>query len=78
MKISKKAEKLARALIAVDLFYIGFPEERVQSRIDEAWSGQLPQAQDVICAMNNIEDFELDGETTQEEIDMWRDSSKAL
>lgn len=71
MKVAKKDERLARAMLAHQLWANGFPKDRIYDRVSEAWPGLLEHAKGLNSVVNQIKDYELDGCTTQEEIDRW-------
>jgi len=73
MRVNKSDERLARALVAYDLYYVGFPQHLIQGRIDEAWPGQLKKAKDLNYVIKNTYNWELDGETTKKEMEKWAD-----
>jgi len=72
MKVAKKHERLARALLLLELVNVGFPEEKTQERVDEAWPCKLDDAEWLNCIAMHVQDYELDGNTTQEEINRWK------
>ena len=71
-KVSKKHEKLSRALAQTNLLAIGFPSERIQERVDESWMVYLDQAKAIQLAIDCTLDNELTGFTSLEEIAKWR------
>ncbi len=71
MKVKKKDEKLARAMIEFALYMCRFPKEKVESRVNEAWPGYLNQAKFINLFLNHIDTAHLDGETTEKAIETW-------
>ena len=71
MRVSKKDECLARALLEWDLEMCGFPEEDRQDRVDEAWPAKLYKAQFINMCISMIQNYELAGETSEDEIRRW-------
>jgi hypothetical protein len=72
MKVSKKDESLARSLLMIHLFNNGFPEDRIDERVNEAWPGELQHAKDLNSIARSIQ-YDLVGHTTEEEIKRWSD-----
>jgi len=71
MRVSKKLERLCRATFATRLWRNGFPLDRIQGRVDEAWMAEIPDAEALMEHMKAIEDHELDGSYTQSQLDQW-------
>jgi len=47
IKVTKKDERLARALLTLDLLNINFPQDRIQEKIDTCWPGLLNNAKTI-------------------------------
>jgi hypothetical protein len=71
IKVSKKIEKLCRGLATVSLLSIGFPADLIVARVNESWPGYYYKALLLNRAINAIQDWELTGETTEEDIECW-------
>ena len=67
---------MCRAMVWVELFYIGFPKNRIMDRVNEAWPGHLAKVKDIIKLQNLVFDHELDGETTKEAMESWMDTDR--
>lgn len=70
-KISKKLERLCRALAYRHLYQIRFPKNKACYRVDESWPTYLPEAKNLNLAMNLIEDWELDGVYDEDDVEGW-------
>lgn len=70
MKVSKKDESLARALLWNHLLDNYFPSEKIEERVNEAWPGHLELAKN-LNQVAKIYQYDLKGFTTQEAIDRW-------
>ena len=73
IKVSKKDERLARALHTIDLIYIGFPYEEITEKVNTCWPGLLNKAKEINKIINSIENYELASMTWQSEIDKYED-----
>ena len=71
MIVSKRHERLCRALAMENLWNIGFPTEHIMDRVDESWPGYLSESKSLIKLINSIADVELDGQTTKAAIERW-------
>lgn len=72
VKVSKKDERLARALHTVNLLNINFPYDKIKEKVDTCWPGLLDVAKDINKIINSIEDYELDSITWQDDIDKYK------
>lgn len=71
IKVTKKDERLARALLTMRLLATGFPHEIIMERVNEGWPGELESAKGINKMSNSIKDYELDLMTFQTDIDKW-------
>lgn len=71
LKISKKLERLCRAMAMAHLYHINFPTDRCHERVDESWPGYLPEARDLNLFMLLIQDWQLKGEYTEADMEKW-------
>jgi len=71
IKVSKKDERLARSLLWNMLVDNGYPEEKTDERVNEAWPGLLKRAKDINLGIRLTIGDELDGKTTESEIENW-------
>jgi hypothetical protein len=71
IKVSKKDERMARALAYFRLTSIGFPEDATHERVDVSWMTELEKAKILNKWASTLPDDDLVGSTTQSEIDAW-------
>ncbi len=73
-KVSKKVERLARVLNFQKLFNCGHCDiEWMDKRVDESWMTFVEEATLLNKMTNQIQDFELSGSYTDEELKRWED-----
>lgn len=70
-KCSKKIEKLARGLGIRELLNINFPMDKISDRIDESWMVYYEEAVTLNKLINSVQDYELDGEFSDEQLQHW-------
>lgn len=76
MKCSKKLEKLARALTINHLLSIAFPIDKIIDRVNESWMCYYEEASELNKVINTIDDFELDGEFSEEQLACWGEGAE--
>jgi hypothetical protein len=69
IKVTKKVERMARAMCLRNLIDIGHDMDFADERTDEYWMAYVPDAESLNRYMNAIHDTELVGCFTQEEFE---------
>lgn len=78
MKVSKKDERLARGICAINLYLKRVPTELISDKVDKHWPGSYYQAKLINQCMRQIDNYSLDGQTTEEEIEKSTDRLEFL
>jgi hypothetical protein len=68
IKVSKKIEKMCRAMAIDNLLSINFPPDLIDKKVEESWPAYFNTTKNILKIIKTINNGELKGETTIEEI----------